>query len=277
MPKQLNLFGHGQSRQPEGRGTSDSVEGLQQKWYDISSRRYYKLDSAQGYEGLVEVLMSRILQYSYLDDRPLPYVQYSLDCVEGVMASVSPSFLQRGEHEVALSAWIESSCTLLEIDCSSSLPPDEKVERIVKTISEKASLPGLCRLYGATMLFDALFLNEDRHWSNFSVIAMRDGTYKYAPIFDNGRALKSFRVDDPYLSYLRYEPRPYNADQLECCPRLLGGSRLVIYSSRIDWPAIQKGLLEYYPAIIVDDYLARAQTALRSTEQHPLFNAVEVR
>lgn len=41
----------------------------------------------------------------------------------------------------------------------------------------------------STLYFDKLILNEDRHLNNLGIIRKADGSYRQAPIFDNGLGL----------------------------------------------------------------------------------------
>lgn len=271
--KNMNLF-KGRSEAPKGRGSSGSVQGVQQKWYDPGQRIYFKLDSPGRFEGLVEYLLSCILDVMSIDNTPVSCVRYQLRDLNGTTVTTSESFLRKGERELSLSALIDLDEGLSGIDASSSIPVDTKIVSIVDAIAQHYNLLELRKFYGALTTLDYVFWNEDRHWSNCSIIQCTHG-YRVAPIFDNGNALQ-VSIKNTLYDRKTYEPRPYNADQLFAVPLLLQSSRVIIRSSGLHYSGIATYLTRFYPKDIVSRYLDIVRGLLCSVKSSLLSGFVEV-
>lgn len=272
--KEMNLFGTSSTR-PKGRGSSGSIHGVQQKWYDPVQRVYYKLDAPGRYQGLVEYLMSQLLDVITVDGSPVPHVAYWLEDVNGATVTASKSFLDKGERELSLATLIELDAIMKSVDADSAIPVDTKLATIINSIARCYLLPELPKMYGVTMLLDYLFWNEDRHWSNFSIIQGFD-CCRITPLFDNGEALQVSVLNTTY-SRERFEPRPYNADQLLALRLLLGNTMLTVNRSVLDVNSIVEYLQEYYPHGVVSRYLEVAMGLLVSITNSQFAQFVEVR
>ena len=168
-----------------------SSKGNQLKW--VLDKTWYKADYL-GYEGLAEYVVSRLLQYSSLD--PSEYVDYETEDIAYKLNTFhgcqSMSFLRPGERLITLNR------LFLEVygyDLYGAIwhIPDEK-DRLIQITNSVIACTGLnhfgeylCKL----LEIDALFLNEDRHFHNIALIQKDDGSFSYAPVFDNGAALMS--------------------------------------------------------------------------------------
>lgn len=271
--REMNLFGASPS-EPKGRGSSGSVHGVQQKWYDPKQRVYYKLDALGRFQGLVEYIMSRLLDVVIVEGSPIPHVTYWLEDVNGATVTASKSFLSKGERELALSTLIELDAALKVLDTDSTVTVDEKLIATINSIAQYYLLPELPKMYAITMLLDYIFWNEDRHWSNFSIIQGPDYC-RIAPIFDNGEALQVSVLNTTY-NRDRFEPRPYNADQLSALPTLLGDTTLIVYKSALDINLITVYLQRYYPREVVSRYIEIAMGLLTSVSNSQFARFVEV-
>lgn len=263
-----------ETKAPSGRGSSSSVHGVQQKWFDINHRCHCKLDSIGYHEGLVECIISNVLNHVTLNGEAFPYVEYWLEDLNGSTVTVSKSFLEKGERELSLESIIKFNNELAVLNEDSSIPVDIRLATIIQDIATQFQLTQLPMQYGATMLLDQLFLNEDRHWGNSAIIRSTDG-YRIAPMYDNGRALRvSFDKLDNVWSF--FEPNPYNGDQLDAIPKLLGCCRVNLNRSRIDMDMLRLSLYPFYAEAIVDGYLMVLDRLLSSCEYMRFAEYLEV-
>ena len=174
--------------------------------------RWYKTDYL-GYEGLAEVVISKLLRYSNLD--PALFVDYE-------------------PEQIAYNGRIFNGCSSRDFRCDWQLITLERlfeqargagVNRLMYTmenhadrlrflVEETERLTGL-RGFGAYMsrmlAIDTFFLNEDRHSHNIAVLTNARGEFRPAPLFDHAASLLS----DTTLDY------PLGQDPLE----LIGKAR----------------------------------------------------
>ncbi|MBO7450549.1 MAG: hypothetical protein J6U54_09285 [Clostridiales bacterium] len=175
-----------------------SSKGNQEKCF--AKGRWYKLDQF-GYEGLSEVLVSSLLEFSTIEhDSPFSFVRYKSEKmnVHGIERAgcSSKNFLKKDQ----------AICTLSHLFRNAGMPLSEALKNIpsdrqrLRFVAEKtAELTGLSMFpQYLTLLFeiDALFLNDDRHFNNIAVME-KNGQFDYCPIFDNGAALLSNTMDNP--------------------------------------------------------------------------------
>ena len=167
-----------------------SSKGNQLKWK--SGEYWYKADQ-NGYEGMSEYLVSNLLLRSNLDQEMITTyeteeIRYRKKIYRGCK---SRNFLRDGESLITLERlyWHAKGNRSL-YKCIFSIP--EETDRIRFLVNEIQQITGL-RKFGEYLCLlleiDALFLNEDRHMHNIAVILQSDGTYRLAPVFDNGACL----------------------------------------------------------------------------------------
>ena len=167
-----------------------SSKGNQLKWENENT--WYKADYT-GYEGLSEYIVSHLLIKSSL--LPSEYVIYgqerikykevtyngckSLDFSNGWQV-ITIERLFKNQYGVSLNAGIYAL---------------EKIEDRLKYLTEQVErITGINEfgIYMSKLLaMDALFLNEDRHTHNISVLMDGKGGFRICPIYDNGAALLS--------------------------------------------------------------------------------------
>ncbi|MBR4343683.1 MAG: hypothetical protein IKP88_13490 [Lachnospiraceae bacterium] len=167
-----------------------SSKGNQLKWKDNGI--WFKADYT-GYEGLSEYVVSHLLQKSTLS--PSEYVVYEPEQIKykavifnGCRSTdfscgwqvITAERLFKKQYGISLNACIYA----LENVCDRLKYLTEQVERI-------SGIKDFGKYMGKLLTIDALFLNEDRHTHNISVLMDGMGSFKLCPIYDNGAALLS--------------------------------------------------------------------------------------
>lgn len=167
-----------------------SSKGNQNKWF--SDGMWYKEDGL-GYEALSEVLVSRLLEKTNIDQ----FVRYEYEPLErngqvfhgcrsvdfmapedDKLVSVERLFqTYRGEN---------ASKAILKFT-----ETEDKIRYVDENMEEFTGLTDFGEYLKKVIAVDTLFLNEDRHFHNIAVIQRKDGSYRECPIFDNGAAFFS--------------------------------------------------------------------------------------
>lgn len=179
---------------------SGTSKGNQSKWYDKAKNCWIKRDMF-GYEGVAEFLASIVLEHSIL--HPTEYVRYR-PCLIQEQGQVtngcySPDF--RGVYtEVTLYRLFEHyNLDMQEFISRGSY--EDKYNRIVEQVFKLTNL-NIHHDLSRMLAFDALILNEDRHFNNiFFLYNKVTNRWQFAPIFDNGLAFLS-----DTKGYSTYEP-----------------------------------------------------------------------
>lgn len=196
-----------------------SSKGNQEKWFDNSSNRWYKLDQF-GYEALSEVVVSRLLERSNIEtDFPFRFVRYTMERLD-VHGRVrngcsSADFLQPGQSIITLSHLYARTLGAPVVPTLERLKSDKKrIAWLAEETAEITQLPDFPKYLTLLFEVDALFLNEDRHLNNIALLE-QNGKYDYCPIFDNGASLLSntqvYGMDiDPAALIKTVKARPFN-------------------------------------------------------------------
>lgn len=182
-----------------------SSRGNQLKW--MRNGECIKLDCL-GYEGIAEFFVSKLLEYTDVTD----FVQYS-KCVvveDGVRLGngcKSADFLH-DDIEVTFGQILDSNL----VGYSASY--DE-----VRDIILDETGVDVKKYVDQILCLDAITVNDDRHFNNFALLRGNDGSYKTAPIFDNGAALLSdvisYPMSAPLLENLKkVQAKPFSIDFL---------------------------------------------------------------
>lgn len=213
---------------------SHQSKGNQWKWY--SSGYWYKADHF-GYEALAEITVSEFLKCSNLGRTE--YVCYEPVVIhhkgEFLTGCVSPSFLCKdAECQTFEKIYRANTATSLAGNLGKLTTAKERISHAVDFMSKITGIEDFGRKLTATLEVDALFLNEDRHTNNLSLIyephCIRP---RFAPIYDNGAALfsdtrLSFPVNLDYEACLKkYTSKPFCEDpdeQLEIAQSLYGST-----------------------------------------------------
>lgn len=187
-------------------------EGLQEKFYHGG---YWYKKNLLGDEATAEVLSSVLLSCSSL--APEEYVTYE-ECRIGTRRGCrSRDFLRPGESLVTLSRLYEQVSRQKLHERLWHLDTLEERAGYVLNFFLKYTGLDLKGYFQKIFTLDLLNLNEDRHFGNLAVIRRQDGTYRTAPIYDNGKSLFVGNTNvDPQAGFEENRrqalSRPFSAD-----------------------------------------------------------------
>ena len=144
-----------------------SSKGNQPKWF--VDEKWYKADH-MGYEGLAEVLVSRLLLLSNAKDF-ISYepVQITYDG-KTASGSTSPNFLKQDEILIPFERLHRSFRGRGLAQTIAQMETAEKVRYTVELIECVTGLQDVGQYLTMILELDSFFLNEDRHTNNLSVI-----------------------------------------------------------------------------------------------------------
>ena len=163
---------------------SGTSEGTQIKYY--KDGYWYKKDSFGG-EAAAEYLSSRLLTFSDLSAGD--YVTYECGNLNGASACRSRNFLQEGESFITLYRFYQlSEGRKINEDLLRYETPEKRADFVLTYFSKNCALD-LSEYFSRIFTLDLIILNEDRHFNNLGLISKENGTYRSAPIFDNGKSL----------------------------------------------------------------------------------------
>lgn len=168
-----------------------SSKGNQLKW--LCDDYWYKADYT-GYEGLAEYVVSRLLQYTNLDEKE--YILYHTEEIKykfsNYLGCYSNDFLPKGWQLITLERLFQNAYgESLNKALYSIAQYENRIRFLVEQTMRITGLNQFGEYMSKLLTVDALFLNEDRHTHNIAVLMDTDGNYHYCPIFDNGAALLS--------------------------------------------------------------------------------------
>jgi hypothetical protein len=167
-----------------------SSKGNQLKWKHDGY--WYKADH-MGYEGLSEVIISRLLRNSNMMD----YVEYEPAQMEykGKIFNGcrSKDFMKSGEELITIDRLFRQfTGKNLTFELAHFTSVKERIAYFIALIQEFTKLKDFGKYIATILEMDAFFLNEDRHTNNIAVIYNPNTrTYRNSPHFDNGLALFS--------------------------------------------------------------------------------------
>ena len=254
-----------------------SSKGNQLKW--LVGRKWYKADH-MGYEGLCEVVISRLLEKSSVKD----FVRYQpvmivFDSKE-YTGCYSDNFRAKNESIVTLEhlskQWLANSFAkeLLHYE-----EPKDKIRHTEEFIEKVTKLENVGAYLTAMLELDAFFLNEDRHTNNIAFILNDDtGEYRWCPYFDFGLSLLADTSEDYPLGEDVYQligkiyAKPFDRDfdtQLDAAEELFG-TQVRLSFTRADIDAALNEVAAYYPADIIER--ARDILYLQRKKYQYLFN-----
>lgn len=234
-----------------------SSKGDQPKW--LIKNQYYKADH-MGYESLSEYLVSELLKRSNITN----FVEYTPVTIKyngkELIGCESKNFLKKGE-ELFTFERLHRAYTGKELYKTVWQMNDVK-DRIVYTIDfiEKVTdLKNVGEYLTTIAEIDMLFLNEDRHFNNLSVIRNEKNEFRLSPIFDNGLSfLSDTRIDYPlgtdiYQAISKINAKPFSTDfdtQTDILEQLYG-TQLTICTDKNHIRDLIDDLTELYPADII--------------------------
>ena len=167
-----------------------SSKGNQLKWE--TEGVWYKADYL-GYEGLSEYVISSLLKYSSLDGPE--FVEYYSEQIRygsQVFCGCRSMDFTGGWQTITLERlFLKLYGTSLNKSIYSIRDHEERLRFLVDQTERATGLEGVGVYISKLFALDALFLNEDRHTHNISVLMDGRGSYRLCPIYDNGAALLS--------------------------------------------------------------------------------------
>lgn len=165
--------------------------GSQPKFF--KDNYWYKYNQV-GNEGLAESMVSDLLECSNIKD----FVSYEYCKINGKYGCRSKNFLKKGEQLITF----EKICyNVYGESLSNKIRTFETAEGrfafLTEFIKKETGLD--CTRYLQNIFaLDMLILNPDRHFNNLAIILKADGTFREAPIFDNGQGLlQNFSITPP--------------------------------------------------------------------------------
>lgn len=234
-----------------------SSKGDQPKW--LIKNQYYKADH-MGYESLSEYLVSELLKSSNITN----FVEYTPVTIKyngkELIGCESKNFLKKSE-ELFTFERLHRAYTGKELYKTVWQMNDVK-DRIVYTIDfikKVTDLKNVGEYLTAIAEIDMLFLNEDRHFNNLSVIRNQKNEFRLSPIFDNGLSfLSDTRIDYPlgidiYQAISKINAKPFSTDfdtQTDILEQLYG-TQLTICTDKNHIRDLINELIEFYPADII--------------------------
>lgn len=194
-----------------------SSKGNQLKWK--TDGFWYKADH-MGYEGLSEVLISRLLAKSNAAE----FVRYEPVQIQygGVLYNgcKSINFLKPGEELITVDhLFRQYTGRSLTKEMAQMPEVGERISYLVENVKAFTGLQQFGEYLTITLGIDAFFLNEDRHTNNIAVIYCDDTkTYRLCPCFDHGLSLFSdittdFTIDQTAENCLKkISAKPFSRD-----------------------------------------------------------------
>ena len=194
---------------------------------------WYKI-SAGAFNAQAEVVASRLAKHTNLGD----CVEYEMCVVNGKYATMSKDFLEGMENETVKSLHAKVTGAPIE-PMLENLSGNELfiyVTNIVKIgIGIDIAEPAIFKKLSLLLQFDALILNEDRHFNNLKFIK-KSGKWDMAPAFDFDCSLFSCVEDLALIPEYRQPALPFFPTHQEQLDWLysLSGDRLVVEPFIVD-------------------------------------------
>ncbi|MDO5349194.1 MAG: hypothetical protein Q4E86_04560 [Lachnospiraceae bacterium] len=207
-----------------------SSKGNQLKWK--KGEYWYKADH-MGYEGLAEIIVSRLLKRSSIQN----FVEYQPAVIrygeKNYRGCKSKNFLQEEESLITIDRLFRQY-TGRNLTSELGRIPDvkERILYLTENVEEITGLEHFGKYLTGALEIDALFLNEDRHTNNIAVIWKgEEKGYYLCPYFDHGLSLYSDITVDFGMELSdeecrkRIHAKPFSQDfdeQLDCAEELYG-------------------------------------------------------
>ena len=235
-----------------------SSKGNQLKW--IVRNNWYKADH-MGYEGLCEVVVSKLLEKSNIGN----FVSYEpiriLFDGREMNGCYSKNFRQKNESLVTLEhlskQWLANSFAK---ELTRYPAVKDKIKHTVDFIEKVTKLKNVGEYLTTMLELDAFFLNEDRHTNNIAFILNDDtGEYRFCPYFDFGLSLLADTTEDYpmgediYQLINKIHAKPFDRDfdvQLDAAQELYG-NHLELHFTNQDIEQAFDEVSEYYSYEII--------------------------
>ena len=232
--------------------SSVSPMGNQNKFYDEGTGCWYKADYL-GYEGLSEYVVSELLKRSKLKNGQFQFVLYSLCSFQlgkkQVTGCCSKDFLHFNQSELTLFRFFKLYYGIDVTVHTLRMSIPEQIRFIVDSVEKVTGLSGFGAYLTLLLELDAFVLNDDRHYRNITILRCDDGSFSFAPVFDNGGALLSdeysYAGEDLEGLIQSVEAKPFSRsfdEQLDAAESM--------YGIQIEFPGNIKFLKELEPEIL---------------------------
>lgn len=206
-----------------------SADGMQSKFYNPENNYWYKQDYL-GTEGLSEYVASLLLDNSNIEHVDYYPCQF-LNNKKLVVGCCSENFLQPGERLISTYELIKNHKGIDIADEIVHMDVSDRIKFFVDAVVDITNLSDFGMYLTKMLQLDAVTKNDDRHFNNISVIQKEDGTYRFAPIYDNGGAFLSDQYtygenltnEDIYKEMDGVSAKPFSMDfdtQLDECESL---------------------------------------------------------
>lgn len=191
--------------------TAGSSKGAQRKYFDEG---YWYKEDRIGREGEAEELASKLLECSNLKN----YAVYETCQVNGKSGCRSKNFLKEDESLISFERLHSLQTGISFVDAIRRYDsPEERIGYAVDFVKTCTGFD-VSSYLGNILLFDAVILNQDRHFNNLAIIVNnKTGEVSECPIFDNGDSfLNNFSKFPPGVTMeenlLRCVAQPFCAD-----------------------------------------------------------------
>lgn len=230
---------------------SRSSKGNQPKWF--VNGVWYKADH-MGYEGLAEVVISRLLEKTNIENFVRYYPCKIKFGIHNRSGCYSHNFLQKGYELIPLERLhrlytsVGLSQKLKELGNTK-----DKIKYTVDFVENVTKITGFGEYLTTMLEIDALFLNEDRHTNNIAIIRNPSkNEFSLCPYFDQSLSLLSdldeFWLDgviDKHIQRVSAKPFATFNEQTKIAQELYG-KQLKIKFSIDDVHSVINELSEYY-------------------------------
>ena len=206
-------------------------KGNQLKWK--LGDQWYKADH-MGYEGLSEVLVSRLLHKTELK---YPFVEYHPVEIaykgQKLLGCRSKNFLKENQKLIPLEKlYRQNTGKSLALSLVEFPEVPNRIQYTVEQVEKYTELHDFGKYLTAMLELDAFFLNEDRHTNNIAVLYDTEkDCYELSPIFDQGLSLLAdtsydFSLEQPLEDCIkRVEAKPFHSSfvqQVDAAEELYG-------------------------------------------------------
>lgn len=169
-------------------GFGHSSKGNQMKWFQDGY--WYKADQF-GYESLSEVVTSRLLKQSNIDDVTIyepAMIRYKRRDYRGCC---SKNFRKKEEIMIPLERFFRNHTTIgLAKQLARMSNVKERIQYTEELVSNATGIKDFGKYLTTMLEMDAFFLNEDRHTNNISILYNKEtDSYRLCPFYDLGLSL----------------------------------------------------------------------------------------
>ena len=230
-----------------------SSKGNQMKW--LQDGYWYKADQF-GYESLAEVVASRLLQASSVENVTLYEPVVIIYRGKAYRGCRSKNFRQKEEILVPLERLFRNHTTIgLAKQLARISSVKERMKYTEEIVCNITKLDDFGKYLAMMLEMDAFFLNEDRHTNNISILYNKDtDKYRLCPFYDMGLSLLAdtkvdFPLEQDYFACKeKIVAKPFSRDfdeQMDTANELFGSYlQFQISANRVT--EVMKGLREKY-------------------------------